>query len=373
MSGEHLNALLNGPVRTFNPETILLKEGLAHDSIFLLLTGQVEMLDAESSFRSTLSAGALLGEMTGLHGLPQMETYRALSFVQALEIPCDLYIEFVQRHRLFAEISHLMEGREFLRKTWLCGGVMSTETLNSIAKEMSVLQFASGEEAELRSRSVGIVMTGRMSQLLAGSQVEDIGPGDFFGEEAAVFEAPAFTTMVAVDPSVVVSIPATLLQGIPNVRWKLFESFDRRTRMQAVASPAEKMLLSWHDDYGVNVQQIDKQHRRLFSIASKLLADVVAGHGQDTVTETLDMLLGYTMYHFTEEEGLLARYGYEEAEGHAARHRKLLAQVGDFAERLHNETVPEAELLEFLHKWIVGHILIEDRKFGPFLNGKGVY
>jgi len=374
VSPEHISALLNGPILTFNPETILLKEGTINDTIFLLLTGQVEMLDSDSSFRSTLSAGAMLGEMTGLHDLPQMETYRAVSFVQALEIPCDLYVEFVQRHRLFAEISHLMEGREFLRKTWLCGGVMSTDTLNAIAKAMTQSSFARGEEIKLPLHSVGILQQGGITRLLGGSLVERLGAGDFFGEEEAVFDAPAFThLMTDVSSTMVMVIPAALLKTIPNVRWKLFESFDRRTRMQAITSSAEKMLLQWQDDYSVNVQEIDKQHRRLFSIASKLLADVEGGHGQQAVADTLGKLVAYTLYHFSEEEALLARYGYAESDRHGEHHKKLMSQVNDFGERLKTEAISASELLEFLHKWVVTHILLDDRKYGPFLNGKGVY
>jgi hemerythrin len=32
-----------------------------------------------------------------------------------------------------------------------------------------------------------------------------------------------------------------------------------------------------------------------------------------------------------------------------------------------------AELLSFLHDWIVNHILVEDRRFATFINQKGVY
>jgi len=373
VSAAHINALLNGPVQTFNPETILLKEGSVNAHIYLLLTGQVEMLDPDSAFRSTLSAGAMLGEMTGLHGLPQMETYRAVSFVQALEIPCGLYIEFVQRHQLFSEISHLMEGREFLRKTWLCSGVMSTDTLNAIAKSMTVQGFADGEEISLPSRSVGLVMRGGLTRLLGGTPLEHLGLGDFFNEEEAVFEAPAFTHLKADGASLVAIIPARLLTQVPNVRWKLFESFDRRTRMHVNNSPSGKMMLYWQEDYSVNVQKLDKQHRRLFSIASKLLADVESGQGETVVAEALDHLLGYTMHHFTEEEALLARYGYGESDRHCEHHRKLMAQVRDFVEDFQKSKVTSSELLDFLHKWIVAHILLDDRKYGPFLNSKGVY
>ena len=36
--------------------------------------------------------------MTGLHGLPSLETYHARSFVRTLRIPIDLYLDFVRRN-----------------------------------------------------------------------------------------------------------------------------------------------------------------------------------------------------------------------------------------------------------------------------------
>ena len=373
VSRDHLSALLNAPIRSFNPETLLLKEGQDHDSIFLLLTGQVEMLHARSSFRSVLTSGALLGEMSALNGLPMQESYRALTFVQALDLPCDLYVRFVQRHELLADISHLMKGREFLRRTWLCSGIMSTGTLNAIAKAVTLRPLAEGDVWSDRTRSVGIVRSGRLRRTLAGQELEVLETGDAFGEEEAVFGAPAFTTLTASEPTEVLLIPSELVRSIPSVRWKLFESYARRTSLEAGGAASTRHLLQWHDEYRVNVRTIDQQHQRLLAIANKLLTEVEAGKGREAVAETLDRLLGYTLYHFTEEEKLLGRYGYPEAADHAARHKKLMAQVEAFVTELQDGSVSADDLLEFVHKWVVNHILIEDRKFGPFLNERGVY
>jgi len=236
VSSDRLGALLNGPILTFNPETILLKGRQSHRSIYLLLTGLVEVLDDQSDFRLQLSAGALLGEISGLHSLPTAETYRAMSFVQVLEIPCDLYLTFVQRHRLFADINRLMEGREFLSRTWLLGGVVATGTLNAIAKDMRPRQFAAGDALNKQELAVGLIRDGRIVRTLGGEILEALGPGDFFGEETAVFEAPPIASLHAEARSQVYMISPKLLAGIPNVRWKLFETFERRSRMETTAA-----------------------------------------------------------------------------------------------------------------------------------------
>ena len=227
----HLDALITGPILTFNPEAIVLRGGQPHSKIYLLLTGLVEVIHDHASFNTELSAGALLGEMTGLHSLAATETYRAVSFVQVLEIPCDLYVAFVHRHLLFANITRLMKGREFLSHTWLLSGVVATGTLNCIAANMHLHQVEAGTTIDLPGMTIGVILNGRVLRTLAADHLETLGEYDFFGEELAVFGTKTIGTLRAEKRSQVYIIPAGKLADIPNVRWKLFETFERRSRM----------------------------------------------------------------------------------------------------------------------------------------------
>ena len=233
VSKDHLAAITNGPIRTFNPESIIIRQGQPHHSIYLLLTGLVEVIYDGSEFQSELSAGALLGEISGLHGLPATETCRAASFVQALEIPSDLYIAFVRRHLLFDKISELFEGRDFLSRTWLLGGVVSTATLNEIAENMRREQFIQGQYIGAMNGQICLVLSGMIERLINNTVVEILGPGDFYGEEGSIFTASQIEELRAVVPAVIYHVSPHLLTEIPNVRWKLFESAERRRRWMA--------------------------------------------------------------------------------------------------------------------------------------------
>jgi hemerythrin len=371
VSRDHVAALLNAPIRTFNPETILFKEGQEHSSIFLLLTGQVEMLHSQSSFRSIRTSGALLGEMSGLYGLPMLETCRAVTFVQAFDIPCDLYVRFVETHELFADMSQLMKMREFLQHSWLCSGIMATSALNAIAKAMTIREFAAGQPWEPGMEAIGIVKSGRMHRTLADAEIEILGPGDSFGEEAA-FAAPAATSVTAIEPSEVALIPVSLVRAIPSVRWKLFESFERHVSLEAASASAARHLLKWQDDYRINVHAIDKQHQRLLGIASRLLTEVETGKPATAIGETLDRLVAYARHHFIEEQRLLREYGYETTE-HTDHHQTLMVQLEKVCAEVLEGTIPSVTLHDFLREWALDHILLEDWKFGPFLNQRGVY
>jgi hemerythrin len=370
-----LGALLNGPVVTFNPESILLRGGHQHDHIYLLLTGLVELLDEESDFRAELSAGAFLGEMSGLQGMPAFETIRALSFVQALALPTDLYRAFIMRHDLFAGISHLFETREFLSRTWLLGDVVSTGTLNAIAKSAKTIRVAAGVQIDQAEPAVYLIETGRVSRVLGEQLLESLGPGDFFGEERAVFDVPVIASFKCDTDVVLYQLPTSQLGEIPNVRWKLFETFGRRTSVEPSACQLDgRNLLKWHDEYSVHIQWIDMQHRRLFASANRVLDAVERQTDASEVADALSKLVDYTRYHFQAEEELLHGYQYPAEDGHSRAHAGLVTQVEDLQSRIAGGTsIPADEILTFLHGWIVKHILIEDRRYGEFLNERGVF
>lgn len=373
VSDSHLQILLNCPLESFNPETILIKEGTTTDSIYLLLNGQVEMLSTDSQVRSQLSAGALLGELAGLHGLPSMETYRATSYVQALRLGCDFYLEFVKRHDLFGDISRLLEIREFLQHSWLFGEVVSTGTLNRIANQMSLRSFELGETMAVGDRHVALVRSGGAIRLVSGQTLETLVPGDFFGEETAVFDTPRLTQVIASKFTEVYIVPAQTLADIPGVRWKMFETFHRRTRACSEMRDDASDELIWREEFSVNIQRIDNHHRRLFDMSNRLINAVRKGKSDAEIAEAIDFLMGYAMYHFSEEEDLLDLYGYPEQAGHVAKHKRLLGQIRELEERLAAKTITADELLSFLHNWIANHILMEDRRYSAFVNEKGVY
>ncbi|MGE5504860.1 MAG: bacteriohemerythrin [Actinomycetota bacterium] len=369
----HLQILMNCPIEHFNPETNILREGSPHDSIHLVLAGQVESLSLDTRVRSVLSAGALLGELTALHGLPASETCRAISFVQTLRISADFYRRFVERHELFADIARLMEIREFLSRTWLFGEVVSTGTLNRIAKALEPIRVGVDEKVAIAAGTVGVLLQGCIERQIGGRMVEDLHPGDFFGEETAMFGTPPVSVLVGAAPTVVYAVPADLLADIPGVRWKLFETFLKRMRLLAVGEQGTADF-GWRPEYSVNIERIDNHHRRLFAMANRVLAALQAGSPQGEVSEGLGFLIDYSRYHFAEEEKLLFTYGYPEAAHHAAHHHRLMQEVAAMADRLaKGEEIDRGELLSFLDGWIVNHVIVDDRRYSQFLNDRGVY
>ncbi|MBC7951590.1 MAG: bacteriohemerythrin [Rhodospirillaceae bacterium] len=369
-----VRVLLNNPVATFNPGTILVKERQPAGSIFLLLSGSVEAIHMNGGGRSVLSAGAMIGELSALFGSPVSETYRAIGFVQALEIPCSLYGEFVRRNNLSAEITRIFENRDFLQRTWLFGEVVSTRTLNRIAKEMTLQRFEVGETIDIGPEAVALIIRGTVARILGEHIVEMLGAGEFFGEELAIFWTPSMFRLKPVEPTDVFLIPAGMLAGIPSVRWKLFETLGKRMTSIFEGEHMGRVMLSWHEEYRVDVLRLDTQHRRLFEQANAIVDAVDCGRELSEVLSLMDAIAEYARYHFGEEEALMERYAYPETEAHRARHARLMDMLAENRAQIEERGFAEsAGILTFLKEWLVNHICTEDRRYTSYLNSKGVY
>ncbi|MDO8606451.1 MAG: bacteriohemerythrin [Phaeospirillum sp.] len=369
-----IRVLLNNPVVTFNPGTILVKERVVNDQIYLLLSGSVEMIPIEIEMRSVLSAGALIGELSGLFGAAASETYRAASFVQALAIPCSLYSEFVRRNNVFKGVSRLLEHREFLLRTSLFGEVVSSKSLNRIAQAMTSCTAKVDVVIEPGHDMVGMIKSGIAGRFLGDHMFETLKVGDFFGEDVAIFGSPSLLRVRALEPCEVFLVPAHALRDIPSVRWKLFEASNKRTRAMMEAGVHARVLIKWHDEYSVGVQRIDSHHRRLFEIANSALDLMERGCSDDEIAETMGLLREYARFHFDEEEGLMIRYKYPELHNHKNRHFRLLEQLTELQTTIaEGEGYNEVEVLTFLQEWIVGHTLSDDHRAAVYLNSKGVY
>lgn len=130
------------------------------------------------------------------------------------------------------------------------------------------------------------------------------------------------------------------------------------------------MTLVWTPDYSTGISAIDDQHRELFKLINELSKLEDSG-GRDEVKLAIKRLEAYVFYHFSSEEHLMAKAGYENLERHVGEHDKFRSKVSGFRESLEKGgDAPEhllQEIVGFLEDWLMDHVLHKDRKFGPVI------
>ena len=130
--------------------------------------------------------------------------------------------------------------------------------------------------------------------------------------------------------------------------------------------------LVWQDRFNIGVEIIDKEHKKLFSILSKLLANQTQDErGKWACQEGIKYFKEHAMKHFAEEEVYMASISYAGFETHRRLHDNFRKKTLPALEKELNQTdySPEAisHFLGVCSGWLIGHTLTEDRA----ITGKG--
>jgi hemerythrin len=97
------------------------------------------------------------------------------------------------------------------------------------------------------------------------------------------------------------------------------------------------------------------------------------GKGRDILGRILEDLVAYTRTHFETEEKVMKQNSYPDFSEHKKQHDKLVMEVAKIVKNYHggNEPLP-AHIMQFLVDWLTTHINGVDKKYGPYLQSKGV-
>ena len=222
--------LANCPLVSFNAGSIIMKKGERPRAISLVLQGVGEAIDAQRGIRRTLSGGALVGELSALMGEPAFWTVRASSYITAVQIPEQLYLEFIRQNSLEESTRRLLENRLFLQGTWLFGELLGFPVERALSALMVAQTAAAGTRIPPGS-SPGLFLLekGGVALHREGRHCETISPGGFWGEEEVLYGTRIFEARAAGDAQFFV-IPARLIADIPIVQWRLLQINEKRMR-----------------------------------------------------------------------------------------------------------------------------------------------
>jgi hemerythrin len=132
--------------------------------------------------------------------------------------------------------------------------------------------------------------------------------------------------------------------------------------------------LPWKQEYRINVDVIDAQHRRLAALVHEVHDHVASGFPPDAVGEKLDELLRFTRLHFATEEELMLKYGFPRYSEHCSEHKGLLRQLETLlAAQRGRVPLGFGRDDDIGGDWVLQHLLEQDTELGAFLNERGVY
>ena len=129
--------------------------------------------------------------------------------------------------------------------------------------------------------------------------------------------------------------------------------------MEATELKKAPYVIEWRDGFRIGVAQVDQEHRHLFTLVRAL--------NLTSVDQTVEELLDYVVTHFTNEQELMEKSGYPAFEQHLHLHEEFASQVADFLGNGDAWTEDRVQdLRRFLNKWLIGHIMTHDLRFGKW-------
>ena len=124
-------------------------------------------------------------------------------------------------------------------------------------------------------------------------------------------------------------------------------------------------VITWRDGFKVNIEQVDQEHQHLFKL--------IAALNLESVEQTVEELLEYVVTHFSNEQALMEKSQYPAFEAHLKLHEEFGNQVAEFLGNGEPWTEDRVkELRRFLNKWLIGHIMTHDMRFGKWMERQSV-
>ena len=135
----------------------------------------------------------------------------------------------------------------------------------------------------------------------------------------------------------------------------------------------EKKLIIWDDYYSVGYDLIDEQHKKLVEMINELYSAFISGTAQKKAADIVNEMIKYTDYHFKTEEKFFEEFNYPEIDEHKIIHKSFVDKVIEVKEGLDSKKVTVSyDIMNFLRKWLLEHILQEDKKFAKFFKDNNI-
>jgi hemerythrin-like metal-binding protein len=131
--------------------------------------------------------------------------------------------------------------------------------------------------------------------------------------------------------------------------------------------------IAWNETFSVGVLRLDEQHKRIIGVVNHLIRNADATVDSEVISEALTRLTDYAKNHFKDEEELLVKHGYPDSDAHLRAHREYRRAIVSFCQDTwEQKSAVPGEIIRFVRKWWLDHILGVDMGYREFFKTRGV-
>jgi hemerythrin-like metal-binding protein len=131
--------------------------------------------------------------------------------------------------------------------------------------------------------------------------------------------------------------------------------------------------LEWNEKYSVGIEEIDNQHKKMFSVINELLDSIRNNDTEEHLGNIIKSLIDYKIFHFETEEKYFKKFNYDGASHHIAKHQEFSSKLEEIKSKHSGFTIDFAfELVDFLEDWLIKHLMVEDQKYVECFHSNGL-
>lgn len=134
--------------------------------------------------------------------------------------------------------------------------------------------------------------------------------------------------------------------------------------------PVVSAVLVWQREWESGNEQIDEQHKNLMEEGNRLIQLSLSGASQEQILAQVNQVLAVVGKHFSYEEQVIQQAQYPEGQRHAVIHKRLVEKAMRLKAEYEQGRIKAGAFFSFIvEDIVVGHMLVEDVKFFPYLRG----
>ena len=128
--------------------------------------------------------------------------------------------------------------------------------------------------------------------------------------------------------------------------------------------------IEWDNSLATGIKSIDEEHKMLIERLNSVTEAIEKHLDEGTIVKTLDFLLDYTDFHFSNEEKFISDNGYPGLEFQQEQHKKFKNSINqiilDYQEDGADKDIAR-QIYDLLFVWLKKHIMEVDHQLTKYV------
>jgi len=127
--------------------------------------------------------------------------------------------------------------------------------------------------------------------------------------------------------------------------------------------------IQWNENFSVNEKFIDQQNQKMLDIINDYYESIQKGTALSVFESIIERIIEYSNTLHSYEEELMKSIGFTDLQQHKQAHTDLKNRLQEELEKYRRDKInyPYHDLSSLMKEWLVGHIVMLDRKIKEYL------